>query len=440
MGEEIRSFASHIDSLWESFPMTMLVNQLLGGDNEQKLRDFEDAQCSVKVVDLSRRVEIPTEHYSKWKKLKLRRDQTALARKLVPRSLFVSVVSQYDAFLGKILRLIFLARPELLNASKREISFADLVQFSSIEAAREHIIGKEIDSILRMSHVEQFKWMENRFEVTLTKLDVWPIFVELTQRRNLFVHVDGFVSRQYIAECSNANCKLADGIKEGDLLAVSPAYYDEACSCIFEVGVKLANVLWRKLFPDQLRDADSSLNELSFDLIERGKLRLAIALLSFAVGLKKHSEESRRLMLVVNLAQAHKWKGNSDDCMRVLDAEDWSAVGDEFKLAEAVLRADWVRSVRIMRKIGKNGAVRKIDYRDWPLFQELRSRAEFVKTYSTIFGEAFPTTVETEGANTSNELAGEVQVEQAQIDEDAVAEKTIQRKKAKLIAGKKVNS
>ena len=376
--------------------MTMLLNELWGSDNEKKLKEFEDAKCIVKREGTSRLVNIPVKHYSQWKKLKLRREQTFLAGKLVPRSLFVSVVSQYDAFLGKLLRIIFLGRPELLVASKREITFSELVQFGSIDIARDHIIEKEIDSVLRMSHVEQFKWMENRFEVKLTKFESWPTFVELTQRRNLFVHVDGIVSKQYLSECAKANCEIEKGLKEGNLLRVSGKYYDTACSCVLEVGIKLATVLWRKLFPDELREAGSSVNELTFDLIERKKFQLAISLLRFAVSFPKHSDESQRLRMVVNLAQAYKWNDQLAESLDVLDGEDWSAVGDEFKLAEAVLRSDWTRAFRFMRRIGTGGAIQSLDYRDWPVFQEFRLQPKFGEVYQEIFGEPFPATIESE--------------------------------------------
>jgi hypothetical protein len=421
MGSEILAFASHIDSLRQTLPMTMMLVQAFDKGAGDKLREFENDNCQVHDEGDTRSVTIPYEHLSRWNKLKHRRDQGHHARRLVPRSIFVSLLSEYDAFLGKVLRLIFIERPGLLNESKREIAFSDLVQFPTIDAAREFIIAKEIETVLRMSHIDQFKWMENKFGLALTKLEAWPKFVELTQRRNLFVHADGLVSKQYLSECREAGCKMDPEVREGTVLGVPQKYFDEACTLVLEVGIKLAHVLWRKLIPGQLEDADKNLNELAFDLIQRPDYPLSIALLEFAVSvLKKYSDESRRLIFVVNLAQAYKWHDQMEECCRILDSEDWSAIGEEFKLAESVLREDWAKSAATIRRIGPKGRIGKIEYRDWPVFKELRSRKEFLEAYQDVFGEPYLAPVESKTTEAQQELmehapsAGRLDGEEAQ--------------------------
>ena len=49
-----------------------------------------------------------------------------LAEKTIPRSFIMSLVSQYDVFLGRLLRIIFIDRPELLNSSERTLSYSQL--------------------------------------------------------------------------------------------------------------------------------------------------------------------------------------------------------------------------------------------------------------------------------------------------------------------------
>jgi len=396
IGDEVLAFTSHIDSLRQTLPMTMMLIQAYRSNVEKRLMDFEQARCSVAVAGDKREVQIPIEHYSRWKKLKHRRDQPALAGKLVPRSIFVSLVSQFDAFLGKLLRIVFISKPELLNASKREIEFSDLVGFASIGAAREFVIGKEIETILRMSRADQFGWMESRFSVPLTKTDAWPIFIELTQRRNLFVHSDGLISAQYLSECRKHGFPLDSNLKEGESAEISHRYFDDASACVFEIGVKLAQVLWRKLIPGQIENADGSLLELTYDLIVQKDLALAIPLLEFAVSLPRFADGCERLAFIVNLAQAYKWHGKTEECENILRKEDWSVVEERFKLAEATLREDWARAGEIMQRIGTTGVVSRIDYRDWPLFQQLRTKAEFLKAYGEVFGEPYQEIVASE--------------------------------------------
>ena len=76
-------------------------------------------------------------------------------------------VSQYDAFLGGLVRALMKGRPEVVNATNRAIPFAQLVTFESVEAARDAIINEEVEALLRKSHSDQFSWLESTFGVKL---------------------------------------------------------------------------------------------------------------------------------------------------------------------------------------------------------------------------------------------------------------------------------
>lgn len=92
----------------------------------------------------------------------------------------VSFVSEYDSFLGQLIKQILRFKPEIIDSKDKSISLSDLVNLGSVEAAREKIFAKEVESILRSSHADQFSWMEKAFDIPLTKgLDSWPVFIEL---------------------------------------------------------------------------------------------------------------------------------------------------------------------------------------------------------------------------------------------------------------------
>lgn len=391
IGAEIALFLKHVDSIGHVLIGLVFALQEVSSHSRTALHDFEEKTCTVTKDGDIRSVEVPNEHYREWKKLFKRLEHFDLSRDLLPRSLLVSLVSQYDAFLGRLLRAIFLKKPELLNGSERKITFEALQHFPSIDAAREYILEKEVESILRSSHSDQFKWMEKAFALPLTKdLKSWPIFVELTERRNLFVHTDGVVSSQYMAVCSSHGVQLTEGQKEGARVGVPQDYFKSAHDCIYEIGVKLAHVLWRKLFPNEREKADNSLISTSYELIEAGRYQLAIRLLDFACdGMKSHANEVTKLALIVNRAQAYKWLGDHDRCKKIMRAVDWSAKSDQFRLADAVLREDWSVAAKLVSRIGTDGAVSALDYRDWPLFREFREKDAFLEAYRSTFGVDF---------------------------------------------------
>ncbi|KLU07687.1 hypothetical protein RISK_000204 [Rhodopirellula islandica] len=325
----------------------------------------------------------------------LRRRDAALRSALfqTPRALLVAMVSTYDAFLGRLLRSVYLLTPDQLNASERTFSFSELVSFGSIEAAREHMVSAEIESVLRKSHTEQFEYLEKRLAIPLRKgLDSWSTFVELTQRRNLFVHADGIVSRQYLKVCADAGVELKENLL-GKRLHVGPAYFEKAFDCLYEIAVKLAHTIWRKLSPGDLQSADDSLNSTCYQLLETERYNLAHELLVFATtGQPRHSSAFRRRMLVINRAIAVKF-GGIESAPWPLDTEDWSDCGDPFALAVAVLSDDLETATAVMRRIGPDHElVHPIAYGSWPLFRSFRETEEFRDTYKEIYGDEFTVT------------------------------------------------
>jgi hypothetical protein len=95
-------------------------------------------------------------------------------------------------------------------------------------------------------------------------------------RRNLFVHTDGRVSSQYLRVCGSNNVQIQDGLVIGKQLAATPEYLKQAYICLSEIGVKLAHVLWRKLRPDEIQEADKTLNQICYDYLVDEEYEIAL--------------------------------------------------------------------------------------------------------------------------------------------------------------------
>ncbi|WNL45794.1 hypothetical protein RKE25_20660 [Dyella sp. BiH032] len=316
---------------------------------------------------------------------------------LLPRMALVSLVSLYDAYLGRLVRLIYKLRPEMLSGSGRQLTFAQLTEFPSIEAARDHVVEMEVESLLRDSHTAQFEWLEAKLGLSLRKnLDAWPVFIEATERRNTFVHADGIVGAQYLNVCRKAGIVIAAECVSGSKLDVTPEYFSTACDCFCEIVIKLSQVVWRKLLPGKLEEADKAFIDISFDLLVQADYKLAEKILSFAADpAVKHVNKENELYLVVNHAIALRAQERISDCNTLLDKIDWSALSDKFRLAEYVLRGDYGSAVGVMEKIGSFGHPGKAEYKTWPLFNWFRESAEFELAYERIFNESFRLSLET---------------------------------------------
>lgn len=320
---------------------------------------------------------------------KLKNAQSAL--RLIPRNFIVALVCAYDSLLGKVVRFILESKPAILDDSERTLKVSELFNFSSLEAAREFLIEKEVETVLRRSHTDQFKWLETKLGTPFNKgLKSWPTFVELTERRNLFVHCDGVVSSQYLSMCKLHKCKSEPNLALGTRLPVTKSYFEEAYRCLYEVGIKLAHVIWRKLYKAEYGKIDANLNEVSLNLIQKGEYEVAIRVLEFFTEPHMtHSNEMARLVMIVNLAQAHKWKGDTDACKRTLASVDWSASEERFRLAVATLHDEFPAAFRHMRRLKHEDQFHKVYYKEWPVFRELRKHPDFPSVYQECYGEQF---------------------------------------------------
>jgi hypothetical protein len=389
--DEIKDFIDHINSLENMLPDTMAAMVKSEIDIFNKFRDFILKHSEInKSSENQLIIKVTLETHKRALKDQERIKQAIIAHKLVLRSFVISLISQYDSFLGRLIRALFLIHPDSLNISEKNITFSQLQTFQSIQDAREYIIEKEVETVLRKSHAEQFDWLEKKFDIKLLEgVNVWPRFIEITERRNLFVHNSGVVNSQYLNICKAQKVELSEDIHLGAQLEASLDYFIRAYQCVFEIGVKLAHVLWRKVQPADREKADRNLNNICYDLLASERFKLARILLDFATNLKKFSNEEYKRMFIINRAQAYKWSGDAERAKKIITSEDWSAVSDKFKLAEAVLQDDFVRADSLLKKIGSNGDITKNAFREWPLFREYRKSEGFLKTFDEVFKEPF---------------------------------------------------
>lgn len=406
LAAEIIKFTEDIECLHTTLPLTMGLVGILQKDTGDKFTKFIDEYATDQTEKEKGIITytLNIEDVKTSDNLKRQHRNFHNAYRLIPRHFVISLVSQYDSFLGKIIRFIYSAKPEKLNSSEKSLRYTDLMSFDSIQSAMEYLIEKEIESVIRKSHSEQFEWLTTKLKNPFNKnLKSWPTFIELTERRNLFVHCDGKVSSQYIKVCTENKCKINSSIKAGDELNVPNTYFEEAYRCIYEIGVKLAQVIWRRLYRNELESADENINNITYGLIDRGEYDLAIQLLDFFTEKHiKHASENNRLMLTINKAQAYKWLKNEKKCCEILNLEDWTASEDKFKIGVTVLRNDFNSAYDYMKRLKHNPEFHRAFYKDWPIFKKLRREEKFKDVYKECYDEDFRIEKSTEEKDDKN--------------------------------------
>lgn len=390
ISDVVFEFIENMDALNQSAPLVLSVVATVGAKMAKAHREYLEKYGEVTEQDEEKRVySVPVERQTRVNHLRERSDSLRTSIRLIPRNFLVSFVSEFDCFLGALLKVIFTKKPVLLNDSDRQITYTELLAFDSLQDAKDQVLEKEIESILRKSHAEHFSVLENKFDIKLRKgLAIWGDFIEITERRNLFVHSNGVVSSQYIKICKQHGVDIG-GVAIGEQLTVDNAYLKRAYKVIYEISVKLAHVLWRKIFPDERKYADNNLNKVCFNLLAKKNNTLASVLLEFAISLPKHHSDTIRRMMVINLAQAFKRSEQREKCMEVLKRYDWSATGYEFKLAVAVLNEEFENAAKLLKTVVNAGDISEQEIVEWPLFIEFRETEEFLGIFKDLFDKDY---------------------------------------------------
>lgn len=391
-------FLDELSALNDTLPTQIM---LLSLKHKQLIEKLEKISSTTEEKDEEGvefvRYKVTSDELDEFPKIHKHLNRTDIARKILPRNFIVSIVSQYDAFLGNLVRVLYEINPNIIRSSEKEINVEDLFNYETIEELKEHIIEKEVDSLLREEHYEQFKILERRISkvtdknFTLTSnLPVLPKFIELTQRRNLFVHTNGQTTRQYIESKKKWKFKSECNGDINEELKASSEYCTEAFEVLYEISLKLTHVLWRKFVPEEREEADEHLNQVIYDLLIDNKYKLAITFSDFATDvIRKFSTEQLRKFIIINKAIALKMQKKHKECKKVIENEDWS-IGNEFKLAKLVLEDKYEEAKKLMLKIGPNDElVNKKNYETWPLFKLFRKTEEFKSGYLELFGEEF---------------------------------------------------
>lgn len=316
------------------------------------------------------------------------------------KSLFINLFASFDKYVGELITVLYQKKPCLYKNINREIPLSEVLKYESMDELRQVMLDKEIESLRRKSYIEQFKELETKFSISLTKFKEWPNFIEIAQRRNLFTHCDGVISKQYLDICEDVGYKNKEKKVIGEQLDIGSKYFFQSCTLMSQVAVMLGHTLWRKIVPKEQEKADGHLSNLVFDFLHMEHWRNALSLSQFALDLPSISSDQSERIFHINYAIALSSIKKTDVARETLNKKDWSATSYDFKLAFSILTDDYLAAKELMIKIGKEGElVNELSYHDWPLFKNFRESEEFTSAYEIIFGYKYLTKL--------NELAEE---------------------------------
>ncbi len=98
------------------------------------------------------------------------------------------------------------------------LSLAELREIGSIEEAEQYLAIREADSVLRDGLDKQIEYFSKRLKVDTELLaNLIPNLKEITERRNIYVHNNGFVDRGYLTRVPSEVVKKYSAVKGNPL-------------------------------------------------------------------------------------------------------------------------------------------------------------------------------------------------------------------------------
>ncbi|HEY4525958.1 MAG TPA: hypothetical protein VJL32_02585, partial [Candidatus Paceibacterota bacterium] len=291
-------------------------------------------------------------------------------------------------------RMVLNKNPEIISADKT-LTFKELRDFKNINNAVNYLIDREIDNSLYGGHLSQIVWFEKKLNVEIIRYisDILSIFIEMTERRNLFMHADGIVNNRYLSICKQNGVVLGREIKIGSQLGMSSEYLRSVHDCFYEISAKITYILWRKINPRDNKSGEVMFNnKIVVGLIKRKKYDLAYRLADFAINYFQDSDDVNIKLFHINRALAKKLKGEEVEAISLINRIDWEGSRDEFRLARDIIINNFKEALVLMKRIGKKGEIiRQQNYESDPIFIPIRELPEFINLFKKIYREDYIT-------------------------------------------------
>ena len=322
--------------------------------------------------------------YEKFDELKEIISRLATASEIYRQSVVTSIITKFDEFYTKLLFVCIGNNPEWINTSEKKLTYNEILRIKDINDFKSTILNEEVESLMRDSHYNQIEYLDKKLKLGI--FNEFPDinkFIELTERRNLYVHTSGKVSNIYICNCKKWNIPLDEDCKEGILLSSNEEYIYQAIDCLIELSIRLSQSIIRRCF-EEYKEVDSDLINAGADIIARGNNALGEKIFDFALSIpEKFIENDSKYYFVINKALSQK--NQKKDFHETIKNYYWKSLSPKFQFAIYVLQDDFQNAYKLMKQELVYEEIQALGFKKWPLLKEIRNTKEFKAIYKSIF-------------------------------------------------------
>lgn len=304
------------------------------------------------------------------------------------QSIITSVVAKFDEFLTTLLLECYKHNTCWLKNLDKTVSYKEVLEIDSLDAFKADLTRREVDRLMRDSHHAQIAFIDGKLKIGLQEeFGGWKRFLEITERRNLFVHNGGWVNDTYFGNAKKFGFDVSPKVNRDSIFSAGDQYVANAIDCFYELSVRVVQGAVRRLFPDCFDEADGILNNSSVDLLSEERWDLAEGIFRYAMGIpeKLRSRGEWYYYFLINRSIALKFAGK--DFRGVLGSVDWTPFHPKYEFAVSVLEERFDDAGRLMRSEAVKESVNRDNFLKWPLLRDFRKTEQFQQAFKEIFGD-----------------------------------------------------
>lgn len=387
--------------------LDLYFDQLLAGETDDEIEQYIQKYIVVNEVNkeekkINYKFIRKGDVLSKYKNIEESRKVVSKAFSTIRtmyNNLLISIIIEFENIMSQLFKLVIMRYPSAYLTETR-ISYAEVIKSQNIDEIKDAIITGQIDCIMRESIFDWLKILERKHKVSISLENEYvKNFIEAYLRRNIIVHNNGKINKEYIKGMKKINKDITEEV--GRQLICTKEYIDKIIDASIYFVIYIMNQMLL-IFKEENENFTNSILNIGFEKIKKEEYNLAREIYRL---LKDNAsiDQQTRVYSLINYWQTYKWDNAYGEIEKEVNEFDISAFEDLIKLAIYALKEDYERIKDILSiefNDEKQNEELAIELEDFPVFQNLR-RQQFYLKLKEKYPEAF--TIKSTQADEKNE-------------------------------------
>lgn len=285
------------------------------------------------------------------------------AHRSIGKKTVVNCLQIFEEYFNGILKILICMKPEAYFYDKT-IKYSSLIN-KNIEELTYELIDQEANKLMH-GVSETIEKANQTHKLKLEKhQDIWDAYIELDLRRNIIVHNEGRVNKQYLDGLPDTYPKLEDGIQ----LVCDDVYVIKSVESL----IKFAYLLYYLIADGE--DQLSFLESIAFEFLNSEKWEISLFAYDLLLAIPNLKNLDKTIYQINRLIAKKHIKG-LDSTRTEIEQIDVLGMENRYIIAKKLL----------LEEHGKVNELLKIDYPDsfdfhmiqtWPIFMEYRNSDEY---------------------------------------------------------------